>query len=67
MHQYYRKSDHKVDKTDKYEDGTRQKRVIKIEEIKEMMRKRYRGKMIKKKGKDERMINEIKLKKMIKK
>lgn len=67
MHQYYRKSDHKVDKTDKYGDGVRQKRGIKIEEIKEMMRKRYRGKMIKKKEKDERMINEIKLKKMIKK
>lgn len=32
-----------------------------------MMRKRYRDKMIKKKRKDERMINEIKLKKMIKK
>lgn len=32
-----------------------------------MMRKRYRDKMIKKKKKDERMINEIKLKKMIKK
>ena len=31
------------------------------------MRKRYRDKMIKKKKKDERMINEIKLKKMIKK
>lgn len=32
-----------------------------------MMRKRYRGKIIKKKKKDERMINEIKLKKIIKK
>lgn len=67
MDRYYRKSNHRVDKTDKYGDGTRQKRVIKIEEIKKMMRKRYRDKMIKKKRKDERMINEIKLKKMIKK
>lgn len=66
-HQYYRKSDHRVHKTDKYGDDTRKKRVLKIEEIKEMMRKRYRNKMIKKKKKDERMINEIKPKKMIKK
>lgn len=51
MDQYYRKSDHRVDKTDKYGDGTRQKRVIKIEEIKKMMRKRYRDRMMKKKKK----------------
>lgn len=51
MDQYYRKSDHRIDKTDKYGDVTRQKRVIKIEEIKKMMRKRYRDKMIKKRKK----------------